>query len=57
VTIPLGKSQQAAAEELELAIAANGSLEDANHRATLFGRLIDEQNLIKGRRTADSPKA
>lgn len=28
--------------ELEVAIARNGSLESATRRATLFGRLIDE---------------
>jgi len=45
VTIPLGKSEKGAAEEFELAISAGGSLEDANHRATLFGRLIDEHSV------------
>ena len=48
VTIALGKSKKGAAEEFELAISANGSLEDANHRATLFGRLIDEHGIISG---------
>jgi len=48
VTIALGKSEKGATEELELAISADGSLEDANHRATLFGRLIDEYGIISG---------
>jgi UDP-GlcNAc:undecaprenyl-phosphate GlcNAc-1-phosphate transferase len=42
VTIPLGRNGNGAAEEFEFAISADGSLEEANHRATLFGRLIDE---------------
>ena len=46
VTIPLGKNQKGSAEEFELAILVNGSLEDANHRATLFGRLINEHGII-----------
>jgi len=49
VTIALGKSEKGATEELELAISADGSLEDANHRATLFGRLIDEQRNLSAK--------
>jgi len=45
VTIPLGKSEKGAAEEFEFAISADDSLEDANYRATLFGRLIDEHSI------------
>ena len=32
-------------QQLEVAICINGSLEAAGHRATLFGRLIDESRL------------
>lgn len=46
VIIPLGKNHEGAAEEFELAISTNGSVEDASHRATLLGRLIDEHNAV-----------
>lgn len=33
---------------IEADVNANGSLESASHRATLFSRLIDEHNVISG---------
>jgi lipopolysaccharide/colanic/teichoic acid biosynthesis glycosyltransferase len=48
VTVPLGETEKGDAQELELAVSADGSLEDANHRATLFGQFIDEQGVPAG---------
>jgi len=42
VTIPLASTNGDPPREFQIAIWANGSLEAANRRATLFGRLIDE---------------
>ncbi|MDI9432095.1 MAG: MraY family glycosyltransferase [Planctomycetota bacterium] len=42
VTIPLPPSNGDLQREFEIAIWANGSLEAANRRACLFGRLMDE---------------
>jgi len=45
VTIPLASSNGDPPRRFEIAIWVNGSLEAANRRATLFGRLIDEHSL------------
>jgi len=45
VTIPLAAGNGDPPRRFEIAIWANGSLEAANRRATLFGRLIDEHSL------------
>jgi len=42
VTLPFRNGQTGVSQELEIAIWADGSLEAAGHRATLFSRLIDE---------------
>ncbi len=44
MTIPLARTNGDPQREFEIAIWANGSLEAANRRATLFGRLIDEHS-------------
>jgi len=44
ITLPLENGQTGVSQELEIAVWANGSLEAAGHRATLFSRLIDEHN-------------
>jgi len=44
VTIPLAASNGDPPRRFEIAIWADGSLEAANRRATLFGRLIDEHS-------------
>lgn len=41
ITIPLTMADAGPPQQFEIAIWANGSLEAANRRATLFGRLID----------------
>ena len=46
MTLPLRNHGQAGAMEFEIAVSVNGSLESAGHRATLFGRLIDEHEVI-----------
>lgn len=45
VTLPFGNGRTGVSLELEIAICANGSLEAAGRRASLFGRLIDERDL------------
>jgi len=45
MTIPLRGSKEGLSRQLEIAISVNGSLETASRRATLIGRLIDEQDL------------
>lgn len=45
MTIPLRSGEEGLSRQLEVAISVNGSLEAASRRATLIGRLIDEQNL------------
>jgi hypothetical protein len=42
MTIPLAKINGEPLREFEIAVWANGSLEAANRRASLFGRLMDE---------------
>jgi len=46
---PVVNGDPTIARELEIAICANGSLEDASRRATRFGRLLDESCKIYGR--------
>lgn len=45
-TIPLANNGSGPSQEFEIAISVNGSYESAGHRATLFGRLIDEHEVI-----------
>jgi UDP-GlcNAc:undecaprenyl-phosphate GlcNAc-1-phosphate transferase len=42
MAIPLGGNGSETSYEFEIAISVTGSYESAGHRATLFGRLIDE---------------
>ena len=42
MTVPLDGNGSGTSYEFEIAISVNGSYESAGHRATLFGRLIDE---------------
>ncbi len=46
MTMPIIDSKTQRSLEFEIAIKVNGSLESASHRAGLFGRLVDECNLI-----------
>ncbi|OHB60358.1 MAG: hypothetical protein A2167_00375 [Planctomycetes bacterium RBG_13_46_10] len=46
MTIPLRNHDKAGPIEFEIAVTVNGSYESAGHRATLFGRLIDEHKVI-----------
>ena len=46
MTIPLGNSRTGVSRRFEIAISANGSLESASRRATLFSRLIDEHGAV-----------
>ena len=50
VKIPFKSKGNGSHSEMEVAIGANGSLESAARRATLFGRLLDELEM----RTGDS---
>jgi hypothetical protein len=43
MTIPLS-AREGSSRQLEIAISVNGSLEAASRRATLIGRIIDEQD-------------
>ena len=45
MTVPLRNHDKAGAMAFEIAISINGSLESAGHRASLFGRLIDEHEV------------
>jgi UDP-GlcNAc:undecaprenyl-phosphate GlcNAc-1-phosphate transferase len=47
MTIPYGDGRKDVRQEFEIAIWANGSLEAASRRATLFGRLLDEHQPIQ----------
>lgn len=47
-TIPLGWDATRASRHLEIAVRINGSMEGAGHRASLFGRLIDESSRSEG---------
>jgi hypothetical protein len=42
MTIPLRSDVEGLSRQFEIAIYTNGSIEAANRRATLFGRLLDE---------------
>jgi hypothetical protein len=44
--VPLARNNGDALREFEIAICADGSLEAASHRATLFGRLMDEHGTM-----------
>ena len=46
MTVPLRNHGKAGAMEFEIAISINGSYESIGHRAKLFGRLIDEHEVI-----------
>ena len=48
MTIPLAAGDDGVEREFEIAIWANGSLEAASCRATLFGRLLDENAVGAG---------
>ncbi len=60
MTVPLAKVNGEPLREFEIAIWANGSLEAANRRASLFGRLMDEYGcrpvVRAGRRSAVAHK-
>jgi len=45
MTIPLRNYDGAGPIEFEIAVSINGSYESAGHRATLFGRLIDDHEV------------
>ncbi len=51
MTIPLPAGTAGLLRQFEIAICADGSLEAANRRATLFGRLLDEYETV-----IDSPR-
>jgi len=46
MTVILDGNCSGASHEFEIAISVNGSYESAGHRATLFGRLIDEHCIM-----------
>ena len=46
MTIPFSANGSEASSEFEIAISVNGSYESAGHRAKLFGRLIDEHEVV-----------
>ncbi len=46
MTIPLLSDTEGLSRQFEIAIYANGSIEAANRRATLFGRLLDEHQTL-----------
>jgi len=46
MNVPLRNHGIAGAMEFEIAISINGSYESTGHRAKLFGRLIDEHEVI-----------
>jgi UDP-GlcNAc:undecaprenyl-phosphate GlcNAc-1-phosphate transferase len=47
MTVPFNSKGSETLHEFEIAIRVNGSYESAGHRATLFGRLIDEYEVVK----------
>lgn len=51
VRLPFGNGQTGVSQELEIAICADGSLEAAGRRASLFGRLIEEPPASSWRKT------
>jgi UDP-GlcNAc:undecaprenyl-phosphate GlcNAc-1-phosphate transferase len=48
MTVPCGSAREEPAQEFEIAICIDESLEDACRRASLFSRLIDTQGAIRG---------
>jgi len=44
MTIPLDHGDSGVTRQFEIAVCTNGSIEAASRRATLFGRLLDENN-------------
>ena len=46
MSIPLRNRDKTGPIEFEIAVSVNGSYESAGHRATLFGRLIDEHKVM-----------
>jgi len=50
MTVPLNSKGAETSHEFEIAISVNGSYESAGHRATLFGRLIDEHGVMSSGR-------
>jgi len=46
MTVPIRNRDEAGATEFEIAIRVNGTIESAGHRATLFSRLIDENQKV-----------
>ena len=46
MNVPVSNHLTAAPMEFEIAISVDGSYESAGHRATLFGRLIDEHDVV-----------
>ena len=55
MTVPLPAGSDGARRQCEIAIWANGSLEAASRRATLFGRLLDESAVtVSGRPSASA---
>jgi UDP-GlcNAc:undecaprenyl-phosphate GlcNAc-1-phosphate transferase len=56
MTIPLDDGEDEGSRQFEIAICSNGSLEAASRRATLFTRLLDE-NQIRLTRRADLTEA
>ena len=46
MTVPVRNHDKTGAMEFEIAISVKGSFESVGHRATLFGRLIDEHKVI-----------
>ncbi len=53
MSIPVSFNRLNMSQEFELAILKNGSLEAAAHRASLFGRLIDENMMTGGAHTGN----
>ena len=47
MTVPYGGVPEEAAQKFEIAVCVNNSLEDACHRASLFGRLIDTPGIAE----------
>jgi UDP-GlcNAc:undecaprenyl-phosphate GlcNAc-1-phosphate transferase len=46
--LPVSSSDATVSHWFEVAVRVNGSLETANRRATLFGRLLDEHRIVLG---------
>jgi UDP-GlcNAc:undecaprenyl-phosphate GlcNAc-1-phosphate transferase len=52
--LPIGGNDVSVSRRFEIAIHLNGSLETANRRATLFGRLLDERQTVTDRRYGEA---